>query len=85
MTPLVAYLCSEQCKFSGDIVTAGGGYYAKAQMVEGPGIRINPREKITPERIAQRYDHINNMKDAVSFRSTADELMVSLGPLMNVS
>ena len=85
VTPLVAYLCSEACHTSGDIISAGGGYYAKAQMVEGPGIRINPGEEITPERIAQSYDNINNMKGAISFRNTEDELMVALGPLMNRS
>jgi NAD(P)-dependent dehydrogenase (short-subunit alcohol dehydrogenase family) len=85
VTPLVAYLCSEACHTSGDIISAGGGYYAKAQMVEGPGIRINPGEEITPERIAQSYDNITNMKGAISFRNTEDELMVALGPLMNRS
>lgn len=83
VAPLVAYLCSENCQFSGDVISAGGGYYAKAQMVEGPGIRFNPEEEITPERISQSYSRINNMKGAISFRNTEDELMAALGPLLN--
>ena len=83
VTPLVAYLCSDKCKTSGDIITAGGGYYAKVQVVEGPGIRFDPEEEVAPERIAEKYTEITNMEGAVPFKSTKDELMATLRPLIN--
>lgn len=83
VTPLVAYLCSEQCQTSGDIISAGGGYYARVQVVEGPGVRFAPEQEITPERIARQYAEITNMKGGVSFRSAKDEVLVVLGPLTN--
>lgn len=83
VTPLVAYLCSEQCQTSGDIISAGGGYYARVQVVEGPGVRFAPEQEITPERIARQYAEITNMKGGVSFRSAKDEVLVALGPLTN--
>ena len=83
VTSLVAYLCSEQCQTSGDVISAGGGYYAKVQIVEGLGIRFDPEEEVSPEKIAEKYIEITNMEGAVSFKSTQDELLVTLGPLLN--
>ena len=85
VTPLVAYLCSEECRSSGDIISAGGGYFAKVQMVEGRGLRVNPGEEITPERIAENYAQITEMEGAVPFWSAKHELMEVLEPLMNLS
>ncbi len=82
VTPVVAYLCSEQCRSTGDIIAAGGGFYTKVQMVEGLGVRFDPGEEIMPERIAESYGEITNMEGAVPFKSAKDELMSSLGPLM---
>jgi len=84
VAPLVAYLCSEQCRTTGDIICAGGGYYAKVQVVEGRGIRLSLEQEITPEMIAEKYSEISKMERAVGFRSTKDELGVVLGPLMKV-
>ena len=81
VTPLVAYFCSDRCQTSGDIISAGGGYFAKVQVVEGPGIRFDQGEEITLERIAERYGEITNMEGAVPFKSVKDELMKVLGPL----
>jgi len=81
VTPLVAYLCSEACQSSGNILCAGGGYFARVQVMEGAGVRFNPEEEITPEAIADRYASILDMSGAVSYRDTKEELRVALGPL----
>lgn len=81
VAPLVAYLCSEACQSSGDILCAGGGYFARAQVMEGPGLRFNPGEEITPEAIADRYTSLLNMHGAVPFWEAKQELQVALGPL----
>jgi NAD(P)-dependent dehydrogenase (short-subunit alcohol dehydrogenase family) len=83
VTPLVSNMCSEECQTSSDIISAGGGYYAKVQMVEGFGVRFALEQKITPERIDQRYDNITSMKGAVPFKSAKDEVLVALSPLTN--
>jgi len=81
VTPLVAYLCSEACQSSGNILCAGGGYFARVQVMEGMGVRFNPSEEITPEAIAERYESILDMSGASSYWDTKGELQVSLGPL----
>jgi NAD(P)-dependent dehydrogenase (short-subunit alcohol dehydrogenase family) len=83
VTPLVAFLCSDKCQTSGDIISAGGGYFSKVQVVEGPGIRFDRGEEIAPETIAERYAEITNMEGAVPFKSVKDELMKVLRPLMS--
>jgi NAD(P)-dependent dehydrogenase (short-subunit alcohol dehydrogenase family) len=83
VTPLVAFLCSDKCQTSGDIISAGGGYFSKVQVVEGPGVRFDRGEEIAPETIAERYAEITNMEGAVPFKSVKDELMKVLRPLMS--
>ena len=82
VTPLVAFLCSDACQSSGEIFCAGGGYYAKAQMVEGPGVRFNPNDEISPEMVAENFDKISDMKGAVAFKSAMDELQHVIAPLL---
>ena len=85
VTPIVAYLCSDSCQTSGNIILAGGGFFAAAQVLEGPGIRFDPGAEVTPEIIAENYDSILNMKGAVPFESVKEELATSIGPLMRRS
>jgi len=65
----VAYLCSEQCTASGDVITAAAGYFAKAQMVEAAGVAFPPGSEVTPEMIAERYGEISDLAEARPQRS----------------
>jgi NAD(P)-dependent dehydrogenase (short-subunit alcohol dehydrogenase family) len=82
VTPLVAFLCSNACQSCGEIFSAGGGYFAKAQMVEGPGVRFDLKKEITPEMVAENFSAISNMNDAVAYEGAMDELQHVLGPLL---
>ena len=44
VSPMVAYLCSEQCQRTGEIWSAGAGYFARIEYREAPGLRIDGRE-----------------------------------------
>ena len=79
---LVAYLSSEYCSVSGEIISAGGGYYAKVQMVESQGGRFKPTDTVTPEMIAERFSDITNMDKAVHFDSAIEEVMTMFKHLM---
>ncbi|MEE8524397.1 MAG: SDR family NAD(P)-dependent oxidoreductase [Thermoanaerobaculia bacterium] len=65
----VAYLCSEECTASGDVITAAAGYFAKAQMVEAAGVAFPPGSEVTPEMIADRYGEISDLSEARPQRS----------------
>ncbi len=68
----VLYLCSEEFTQSGVVLSAGGGYVAKAEMVEAPGVFLDPAKPADPDDIARVFDKISDMKGAASFHS-ADE------------
>ena len=65
----VAYLCSEDCKSSGEILTAAAGFYAKAQVLESAGFAFPPGSDVTPEMIAEHYSEITDMSQAKPQRS----------------
>lgn len=72
VTPAVTYLCSEQCSTTGDIISAGGGWYRKVQIVEGPGVKIQSESEATPEMIATNFDSITLMEGARPFASAQE-------------
>lgn len=83
VTAAVAYLCSEGCVASGEIITAGAGQYARAQMVEGRGVRFDPKAEVTPEMIAAAWDEITEMSDARGFSRSHDAVMKVFRQLLN--
>lgn len=79
---LVAYLASSTCTTTGEIISAGGGYYAKVHMVEAPGVRLDPRDDVTPETIAEKFPDITNMQGATHYDSAIEEVMTMFTHLM---
>jgi len=64
VTPAVLYLCSETAP-SGTILEAGGGYFARVQIVEGKGVRLGPNARY--EDLAQHLDEALDMSQARAF------------------
>jgi len=60
---MVAYLVSEDCTDSGNILSATAGYYSRIQVMEGAGVRVDPRQNMTPEKIAELWPQIIAMED----------------------
>jgi len=80
VAPVVAYLCSEQCAQSGDIITAGAGSCARAQVVESHGVRFDPHNHLTPEMIAEHYSDITDMMGATGFSSAKERISAAPVP-----
>lgn len=81
VSSLVVYLCSNECQSTGDIISAGIGYYAKTQMMECQGVRFEPETDVTPEIVAENYHNITNMEGARPFVNSGEAFMAVLGPL----
>ncbi|MEE8545733.1 MAG: SDR family NAD(P)-dependent oxidoreductase, partial [Alphaproteobacteria bacterium] len=75
----VAYLCSEQCTASGDVIQAGAGYYAKVQVVEARGARFGADAEVTPEMVAGAYGEITDMAAARPFANAGEALQGVFG------
>jgi hypothetical protein len=74
VSPMVAYMCSEECTDSGIIFTAGAGYFARAVMVEGPGIVLNAKKGFTIEDIRDRIGDIKKLEGAQPFTQSNEEI-----------
>ena len=82
VSPMVAYLCSEECAVSGQIFTAGGGYYGRAAIVEGKGA-ILPHASL--EDIRENFAKISDLSGAEEFTNAFDEVSKRLQPATAVS
>ena len=82
VSPVVAYLVSEECQVSGNIFTAGGGYVGRAAIVESKGA-ILPNLSI--EDVRDNIAKITDMTGADEFTNAFDEVSKRLQPATAVS
>jgi len=74
VTAMVMYLCSDQCKTTGHIVGACGGYYTRTRIVENQGCYLGDSSRTTPELIALKYNLISENKGIKSYTNTINYL-----------
>ncbi len=79
ITAAVVYLCSEACNATGDIVSAGAGFYAKAQVVESEGMFFGAGSSVSPEMIAENYGRITDMSQARAYAAAMEEVAKIFG------
>ena len=72
VAPIVAWLCSEKCEETARMFTAGGGYYSRAAVVEGPGVVFDVSKEITLEMIAEKIDQIMSLEGAREYASAME-------------
>ncbi|MEO6196740.1 MAG: SDR family NAD(P)-dependent oxidoreductase, partial [Dehalococcoidia bacterium] len=77
VSPMVGYLCSEECAVSGQIFTAGGGYFGRAAIVEGKGA-ILPHASL--EDIRDNFAKISDLANAEEFANAFAEVSARLQP-----
>lgn len=73
VAPIVAWLCSEQCKVSGKMFSAGGGYFSRAAVVEGPGVVFDADQEITVEMIMEKLNQIMSLENGSEFASAMEQ------------
>ncbi len=75
VSPMVAYLCSEECQESGSVFTAAGGYFSRAAIVEGKGVFFENAGQVTPEDVRDSIGKIKEMAAADEFPNANAEGM----------
>jgi hypothetical protein len=78
VSPMVAYLCSEQCQRTGEIWSAGAGYFARIEYREAPGLRITGRAP-TLEDVADNIDKIADLAANRVYRTSTEEVAAVVG------
>jgi len=74
----VAFLASEACDFTGQILSAGGGYFSTVRIVEGCGVHA-PVGDISPEFVADQWARISDMSNERHYGSATDALLGVFG------
>jgi NAD(P)-dependent dehydrogenase (short-subunit alcohol dehydrogenase family) len=80
VSPIVAYLCSEECTETGSVWSAGGGYYGRVAMVEGKGVFLDPSGGVSIEQVRENWGKIKDMSDAEEFANANAEGMARIFP-----
>lgn len=62
VVPAVLYMSSRQCRDSGCVINAFGGYYSRSAIATGTGVVFD--EIPSPEQIEERWDRIMNIDEA---------------------
>ncbi len=73
VAPIVAWLCSEQCEDSAKMYSAGGGYYSRAAIVEGPGVFLDSDNEISIEMVVEQLDKIKSLEGGREFSSAMEQ------------
>jgi len=65
VVPMVLYLCSDECKETGAIFSAGMGYFNRAAILTGPAVQLGDPDNIpTPEQVSENWEKINSLEGA---------------------
>jgi NAD(P)-dependent dehydrogenase (short-subunit alcohol dehydrogenase family) len=75
----VVFLASESCKVSGHVISAGAGYFARTQMMEGEGVFLDEQVAGDPDAVAGAYERISDLSRATPFGSAPDYIEKVLG------
>ncbi len=73
VAPIVAWLCSDQCEETAKMFSAGGGYFSRAAIIEGPGVVFNTEKEITIEMIIEKLDEIRSLDGGQEFTSAMEQ------------
>ncbi len=74
VSPLVAYLSSEDCQESGGIYSVGGGYIGRIAVMEGPGYTKPLSEGMSIEDVRDNWDQANSLENAKYFGNLNEEM-----------
>lgn len=72
VAPLVAYLCSEACKVTGETFAVGGGYVARVAVVEAAGVFL---DDVTVENVAEHLEAARDLSKAKPFGNAMEAAM----------
>lgn len=81
VSPAVAWLCSEACTSSGNIVTAGAGYFANIKFFKTEGVQFDPRAAVTPDMFADAWTQIDSLDGASRNKGLIADLTRKLADL----
>lgn len=85
VSPLVAWLCHEDCKESGGVFEVGGGFFSKLRWERSEGLSVRLGRKLSPELLQNRWHQVSGFEKSThpdSITASMSEVManVEAGP-----
>jgi NAD(P)-dependent dehydrogenase (short-subunit alcohol dehydrogenase family) len=75
VTPMVVYLCSEQCAVSGNIYGGGMGVFNRVAVVTGPTILVGDgKAPASAEEVMAKFDEINSLEGAKPYGQIGEQM-----------
>lgn len=78
VSPLVAYLCHEDCEETGGLFEVGGGFFSKLRWQRTKGHTVRLGRKISPESVQSSWPAITSFEEV----TYPDNITASTGPIM---
>ncbi len=78
VAPMVGWFASEDCKMTGEVVNACGGYFFKIGYYKSQGVQFDPAEPIDLDMVGDAYPRIADMSQLEPYRGTLASLEPSL-------
>jgi NAD(P)-dependent dehydrogenase (short-subunit alcohol dehydrogenase family) len=78
VSPLVVFLCSENCDVNGEVYEVGAGAFCRIETLRAKGWRIKPEGEISVEQVADHWKEINDVTNADVVRSIAESTQSTL-------
>jgi 3-hydroxyacyl-CoA dehydrogenase/3a,7a,12a-trihydroxy-5b-cholest-24-enoyl-CoA hydratase len=72
ISPLVLWLCHQNCKETGGIFECGAGWYSKLRWIRTQGVQL--REPIDPKDIEENWSKITDFTDPIQVKSAVDSM-----------
>jgi hypothetical protein len=64
VSPAVAWLCSEKCEETANIITASAGGFARMQFFETKGVQFDPTKPVTVDMFDAAYAQLADLSTA---------------------
>lgn len=81
VAPMVAWLASEQCTQTGEVINAFGGCFFKVALYKSLGAQFDPQEPLTIEMVDEAWLRITDMSQPEPYRGTFASLEPGLRKL----
>ncbi|MEZ4451530.1 MAG: SDR family NAD(P)-dependent oxidoreductase [Nannocystaceae bacterium] len=78
VSPLVAWLCHEDCEETGGLFEVGGGFFSKLRWERSQGVTVRIGRDIRPEDLQRRWKEVTDFEGATH----PAEITQALGPVI---